>query len=425
MLDRQLIVQQPKMVREALQKKGLTAPIEEIRELYDQWRAATTRLGEMNAARNSVSKKIGQLMAQGQKDEAERAKAAAKEISDAIPEVEAQERELDARLRALELTVPNIPHDSVPAGSSEEDNVVVRGWGEKPAFDFEPRPHWDVAEDLGMLDLDRAAKISGSGFAVYRGWGARLQRALFNYMVDLHTVEGEYEEVYPPYIVLGESLVGTGQLPKFEEDLFKVGENHYLIPTAEVPVTNLYRDEILEHWQLPTKIAAFSGCFRKEAGAAGKDTRGIQRMHQFDKVELVKLCTPESSYDELDLLVGDAERVLQSLGLHYRVSLLCGPEMSFANSKCFDIEVWAPGLGRYLEVSSCSNFEAFQARRANIRFRPSPGEKPEYVHVLNGSGLATPRLFIAIVESFQNEDGSISIPPPLQPYVGTDTIVRP
>lgn len=425
MLDRQLIVQQPDKVREALKKKGLSAPIDEIRELYDKWRATTTRLGEMNAERNSVSKTIGQLMAKGDKEEAERAKAAAKEISDAIPEIEALERDLDSQLRAMELNVPNIPHESVPQGNSEEDNVVVREWGEKPSFDFEPRPHWDVAVELGMLDLDRAAKISGSGFAVYRGWGARLQRALFNYMVDLHTMSGDYEEVYPPYVVLGDSLVGTGQLPKFEEDLFKVGDNHYLIPTAEVPVTNLYRDEILEHWQLPAKIAAFSGCFRKEAGAAGKDTRGIQRMHQFDKVELVKLCTPDSSYDELETLVNDAERVLQSLGLHYRVSLLCGHEMSFSNSKCFDIEVWAPGVGRYLEVSSCSNFEAFQSRRANIRYRPAPGEKPEYVHVLNGSGVATPRLFIAIVETFQNADGSVTVPPALQPYVGTDIISRP
>lgn len=422
MLDRQLIVQNPEFVKSGLAKKRLSAPIDEIRSLYEEWRHATTRLGEMNAERNAVSKTIGSLMAQGKKEEAEAAKADAKTISDAIPAVEAMERELDARLRDLELSVPNLPHESVPDGSGEDDNLVIRSWGEERTFDFEPKAHWDVAGALGMLDFDGATKISGSGFAVYKGWGARLQRALFNYMIDLHTVEGEYLEVYPPVIVNSASLIGTGQLPKFEEDLFKVGTDHYLIPTAEVPVTNLFRDEILDIWQLPIKCAAFSGCFRKEAGAAGKDTRGIQRMHQFDKVELVKIATPESSYDELESLVADAERVLQSLGLRYRVTLLCGPEMSFGNAKCYDLEVYAPGLGRYLEVSSCSNFEAFQARRANIRFRRGQGEKPEFCHVLNGSGLATPRLFIAIVESFQQADGSILIPEPLQRYVGADRI---
>lgn len=425
MLDRQLIVQQPQLVADGLRKKGLSAPIAEIVAAYDEWRKVVTELSEMNARRNAASKAIGQMMAQGQRDEAEAAKSEAKAISDAIPAVEAREREWEARLRDLELSVANLPHESVPDGAGEQDNVVVRSHGELPHFDFEPRPHWEVAERLEMLDFDRASKISGSGFAVYRGWGARLQRALFNYMIDLHTLHGEYLEVYPPYIVNADSLVGTGQLPKFEEDLFSVGDGRYLIPTAEVPVTNLYRDEILEGWQLPMKMAAFSGCFRKEAGAAGKDTRGIQRMHQFDKVELVKFALPETSYDELELLVEDAERVLQSLGLHYRVSLLCGPEMSFSNSKCFDLEVWAPGLGKYLEVSSCSNFEAFQARRANIRFKRAQGEKPEFVHVLNGSGVAAPRLFISILETFQQPDGSLVIPDSLRPYVGTDLVAAP
>ncbi len=422
MLDRQSIVQQPDLVKAGIAKKRLSAPIDEIIAAYEQWRVVTTQLGEMNAKRNAVSKTIGALMAQGKKDEAETAKADAKEISDAIPEVEEKERILDSKLRELELSCPNMAHESVPEGASEEDNVVVRTRGEKQSFDFEPKAHWDLATALGILDFERAIKISGSGYAVYQGWGARLQRALFNYMIDLHTIHGEYLEVYPPYVVNTASLLGTGQLPKFEEDLYRVDDDHFLIPTAEVPVTNLYRDEILDVWQLPIKNAAFSGCFRKEAGAAGKDTRGIQRMHQFDKVELVKICLPENSYDELELLVTDAERVLQSLGLHYRVSLLCGPEMSFSNSKCFDLEVWAPGVGRYLEVSSCSNFEAFQARRANIRFRRAQGEKPEFAHVLNGSGVATPRLFIAILESYQQADGSIVIPEPLRPYVGTDRI---
>jgi seryl-tRNA synthetase len=422
MLDRQFIRNNPDLVKEGAYKKKIEAPVDDLLRVEAEFRATTHRLGEQRAKLNAVSKSIGALMGQGKRDEAEAAKAEAKALSDEIGAGEAHERDLEARLRELELSIPNLPHITVPEGSSEADNVVVREWGEKPSFGFEPKAHWDLCDSLGLIDFQRGAKISGSGFAVYTGWGARLQRALFSYMVDLHALEGEYTEIYPPYMVNAASLTGTGQLPKFEEDLYKAGEDLYLIPTAEVPVTNLYRDEMLEAWQLPIKNAAFSGCFRKEAGAAGKDTRGIQRMHQFDKVELVKLCLPENSYDELESLVEDAERVLQSLGLHYRVVLLCGPEMSFSNAKCYDLEIWAPGVGRYLEVSSCSNFEAFQARRANIRFKRAQGERPEFVHVLNGSGVACPRLFAAIAEAFQQEDGTIAVPEPLRSYVRADVI---
>jgi seryl-tRNA synthetase len=425
MLDRSFVRANPETVQAGAKKKGLEAPMDLFLAVDAEFRALTTRLGELRGQLNAASKSIGALMAQGKKEEADAAKAQAKALSDEITAGEAEEKQVEARLRDLELAIPNLPHGSVPEGAGEESNVVVRSWGEKPEFGFEPKPHWDLCEALGLVDFARAAKISGSGFAVYTGWGARLQRALFNYMADLHTVEGSYTEVYPPFLVNAASLVGTGQLPKFEEDLYKADDDLYLIPTAEVPVTNLYRDEMLELWQLPIKNAAFSGCFRKEAGAAGKDTRGIQRMHQFDKVELVKLTLPETSYDELELLVEDAERVLQALGLHYRVTLLCGTEMSFSNAKCYDLEVWSPGVGRYLEVSSCSNFEAFQSRRANIRFKRAQGEKPEFVHVLNGSGLACPRLFAAILESFQQEDGTVVVPEPLRAYVRAERLEGP
>lgn len=422
MLDRQFVRANPDLVKAGAFKKNMEAPVDEFLKADAEFRAVTHQLGEQRGKLNAASKSIGALMAQGKKEEAEAAKAEAKALSDAIAAGEKQEKELEQKLREVELRIPNPPHESVPEGKSDADNVEIRRWGEQPKFDFQPKAHWDICENLKLIDFERAAKISGSGFACYTGWGARLQRALFSYMVDLHTLDGDYKEVYPPFMVNTASLTGTGQLPKFEEDLYKVDEDLYLIPTAEVPVTNLYRDETLEAWQLPVKHAAYSGCFRKEAGAAGKDTRGIQRMHQFDKVELVKLSLPETSYDELESMTADAERVLQSLGLHYRVVVLCGPEMSFSNAKCYDLEIWAPGVGKYLEVSSCSNFESFQARRANIRFKRAQGEKPEYVHVLNGSGVACPRLFAAIVETFQQEDGSVVVPEPLRQYVKADVI---
>lgn len=421
MLDRNLIRTQPDFVKAQVARKHLSAPVDEIFELDNRFRSLKSRMDEQRAEQNRYSKEIGMLMGQGKKDEAELAKAAVAKLKGAIQEGEQEERELEEKLRTLELEVPNLPHETVPDGKSADDNAFVREWGEKPAID-KPEAHWDIGARLGLFDQERASKISGSGFALYTGWGARLQRALFNYMIDHQTMRNGYREIYPPYIVNRASLIGTGQLPKFEDDLFKVDDDLFLIPTAEVPVTNIYRDEILDGDQLTMKMAAFSGCFRKEAGAAGKDTRGIQRMHMFDKVELVKLTKPEDSYDELEALVVDAESVLQSLGLHYRVVLLCTGDMSFGNAKCYDLEIWAPGVDRYLEISSCSNFEAFQARRANIRFRRAQGEKPEHVHILNGSGVATPRLFAAILEQGLQADGSVLLPEALRPYVGTDRL---
>jgi len=379
-------------------------------------------LQEKQAESNRVSKSIGALMGQGKRDEAETAKLQTKSLKEAIVAGEARERELVAQLRKIELEFPNLPHESVPEGRDETENVEVRTWGEKPEFAEEPAPHWEVAERLGLLDLPRGAKISGSGFALYTGQGARLQRALFNFMIDHQTGKNGYHEIYPPYLVNSASLIGTGNLPKFEEDLYKADEDLYLIPTAEVPVTNVYRDEILNGEDLTVKLAAYSACFRKEAGAAGKDTRGLLRIHQFDKVELVKFCRPEDSYNELETLTQDAESVLQALGIHYRVIELCAGDLGAKGAKCYDLEVWAPGVGRYLEISSCTNFEAYQSRRANIRFRREQGSKPEFVHILNGSGLATPRLFAAILESFQQPDGSVTVPEALRPYVGTDRL---
>lgn len=422
MLDRQLLREQPDAVRHGAARKGIELSLESWLDLDAEYRRVRTELNERQAEQNRMSKAIGQLMAEGKRDEAEAAKASVSTLKAQVSEGEQRERELEAALKELELTFPNLPHESVPDGRDASENVVVRTWGEPPVFAEPPAPHWETAERLGLVDLPRATKISGSGYAVYTGWGARLQRGLISFMLDHQTQQRGYREVLPPYIVLRSSLVGTGQLPKFEEDLYAVGEDEFLIPTAEVPVTNLYRDEILDNDQLTLKMAAYSACFRKEAGAAGKDTRGIQRMHQFDKVELVKMTRPEESYDELESLTADAESVLQALGLHYRVALLCTGDMSFGNAKCYDLEVWAPGVGNYLEISSCSNFEAFQARRANIRFRRAAGEKPEFVHVLNGSGLATPRLFAAVLEQCLQPDGSVLLPEPLRPYVRTDRI---
>jgi seryl-tRNA synthetase len=423
MLDRELIRKQPDVVRHGISRKGLEVElVDSFLSTDKEWRATKTKLDEMLAESNRTSKGIGQLMAQGKKDEAEEVKAKVRDMKVTIAEYEAKERELLAQLQDIELAFPNLPHESVPDGKTEEDNPVMREWGEKPSFDFEAKAHWDIADHLKLLDLPRGAKISGSGFVVYTGWGARLQRALFTFMLDVQTLKHGYHEVYPPYLVNRASLIGTGNLPKFEEDLYKSSDDLFLIPTAEVPVTNLYRDEILNGDDLTINLAAYSGCFRREAGAAGKDTRGLLRIHQFDKVELVKFCKPEDSYSELEKLTHDAEMILQMLGLHYRVIELCTGDMGAKGAKSYDIEVWSPGVGRYLEISSCTNFEAYQSRRANIRFRRAQGESPEFAHVLNGSGLATPRLFSAIVESFQQADGTVVIPEALRPYVGTDVL---
>jgi seryl-tRNA synthetase len=324
------------------------------------------------------------------------------------------------------MSIPNMPHESVPVGASEDDNVEVRRWSEPTKFDFEPKAHWDIAQGLDILDFEAAAKVTGSRFTFYKGMGARLERALINFMMDLHSSEHGYEEMLPPYIVNGDSLRGTGQLPKFEEDLFKIRDTeYYLIPTAEVPVTNYYRDDILSAQDLPKHFVAYSSCFRSEAGAAGRDTRGLIRQHQFNKVELVKLVSPESSYEELEKMAADAEHVLQLLKLPYRVMALSTGDMGFSAAKTYDLEVWLPESNMYREISSCSNTEAFQARRANIRFRPEPKAKPEFVHTLNGSALAVGRTVAAILENYQQADGSVVVPEVLQPYMGNVKVITP
>ena len=348
-----------------------------------------------------------------------------KELREQIQESEKKSADADARLRAILTGIPNLPHASVPVGTSPEQNVEARRWGAPPQFDFTPKPHWELGEHLGVLDLERAVKLSGARFAVYWALGARLERALANFMLDLHTREHGYTEVLPPYMVNSDSMYGTGQLPKFAQDLFRVphGEKDlWLVPTAEVPVTNLYRDEVLDAAKLPICLTAYTPCFRSEAGSYGKDVRGIIRQHQFQKVELVKFSRPETSYDELEKLTHDAEMVLQKLGLHYRVVTLCTGDMGFSAAKTYDIEVWLPGQNLFREISSCSNFESFQARRANIRYRPEGKSKTELVHTLNGSGLAVGRTWVAIVENYQQADGSVRIPEALQYYMGTDRI---
>lgn len=351
-------------------------------------------------------------------EEREVLRARSKALAARIEGLEAEVREVETRLQDLALVLPNLPHESVPVGRDAGDNVVVRRWGDPPAFSFAPKPHWEVGEALGILDFEAARRVSGGRFVVYRGAGARLERALASFMLDLHAGEHGYEEVFTPFLVTRDCMVGTGQLPKFEEEAYAATDGFYLIPTAEVPVTNLHRDEILDAARLPRKYVAYSACFRREAGSYGKDVRGITRLHQFQKVELVTITTPETSYDELEGLVRDAEEVLRRLGLAYRVVSLCTGDLGFGAAKGYDLEVWLPGQGEYREISSCSNFEAFQARRAGIRYRPAPGEKPRFVHTLNGSALAIGRTIIAILEQCQREDGSVVIPAPLRPYLG-------
>lgn len=423
MLDRKLIRENPELVRAGAKRKGIDAPVDEFLRIDSEWRSTIHDLEQKKAESNKISKSIGQLMAQGNQPGAETAKAQTGALKEAIKTLEPKVNEFEKELLALELKFPNMPHESTPDGMTPEENVEVKQWGGKPQGEF--KPHQEIAEELKLIDFAAGAKISGSGFVVYTGWGAKLVRALINFMLDFQVENNGYHEVYPPALVLTESLVGTGNLPKFAEDLYQSDEDLWLVPTAEVPVTNLLRDEIIDGFQLPIKYAAYTPCFRKEAGAAGRDTRGILRMHQFDKIELVKFVQPANSYDELEELVTDAEDILQALGLHYRVLLLCAGDMGDKGCKCYDLEVWAPGEDRYLEVSSCTNFEAFQSRRANVRFRPEPGASPEFVHILNGSGLAVPRLMVALLETYRQSDGSILIPKPLQRYMGTDAIPIP
>ena len=376
----------------------------------------------LKAERNKVSAEVAQM--KRNKENADEEIKRMREVGAEIKQLDEELNEVDEKLNYIMMRIPNIPHDSVPMGDSEDDNVEVRAWGEKPAFEFEAKPHWDLGTDLNILDFERAAKVTGSRFVFYRGLGARLERALINFMLDLHIDEHGYEELLPPYLANRASLTGTGQLPKFAEDLFRIEEDDFfLIPTSEVPVTNFHRDEILDVNKLPVAFAAYSANFRSEAGSAGRDTRGLIRQHQFNKVELVRMVKPEDSYDELEKLVGHAEKVLQLLKLPYRVLNMCTADLGFTAAKKYDIEVWIPTQEMYREISSCSNFEDFQARRAQIRYRSEAGAKPEFVHTLNGSGLAIGRTVAAILENYQTEDGSVVIPEVLRPYMGGKEVI--
>jgi seryl-tRNA synthetase len=406
-------------IAERLSTRGLTLPLDEFRALDTRRRAAITESEQLKAEQNSLSKEIGKLRREGANTDDLQTRS--REMGDRAGELGKVVDEVDVQFREMLAGIPNIPHESVPAGKSADDNVEVRAFGEPRKFDFEPQAHWDLGPALGILDFDRAAKITGARFAIYMGLGAKLERALINFMLDTHSNHHGYTEVLPPFVVNSASLYGTGQLPRFAGDLFKLENTDYwLIPTAEVPVTNLYRDETLDPDQLPVKFCAFSSCFRSEAGSYGRDVRGIIRQHQFQKVELVKFARPEQSYEELDKLTDDAEDILRRLGLPFRTMLLCTGDMGFSSAKTYDIEVWLPGQNGFKEISSCSNFEAFQARRANIRFRG--GKKAELVHTLNGSGLAVGRTWVAIVENYQQKDGSVVIPEALRPYLNAEVI---
>jgi seryl-tRNA synthetase len=425
MLDLNFVRDNLPLVEEKLRLRGMDPGevLKDFLEVDTQRRRAITEAETAKARRNRASDEIAKLKKSGQDASAQMSET--KELREQIQQLEKAAGELELRLHDVLSGLPNLPHPSVPAGKTPEDNIEVRRWGAPSKFDFTAKPHWELGEELGVLDLERATKLSGARFAVYWDLGARLERALANFMLDLHTREHGYTEVLPPYLVNSESMYGTGQLPKFASDLFRVphGEKDlWLIPTAEVPVTNLYRDEVLDAARLPISLTAYTPSFRSEAGSYGKDVRGIIRQHQFQKVELVKFARPETSYEQLEKLTHDAEEVLQKLGLHYRVMALSTGDMGFASAKTYDIEVWLPGQQLFREISSCSNFESFQARRANIRYRPEGKNKPEFVHTLNGSGLAVGRTWVAIVENFQQADGSILIPEALQPAMGTDRI---
>ncbi len=421
MLDLKYVLSNFDDVAAKLARRGGSIDLEPVRRLGEERRTLLQESESLRQKQNAANEQMKVLAKQGG-DALAGARAELKELSGQIKGLDEKLRGIEAELEQALLYLPNLPAESTPEGRSEDDNVQVRTWGEKRALDFAPKTHDELGTALGIFDFDRAAKLSGARFVVLRGMGARLERALAAFMLDVHTSRG-YEEVLPPYLVNRESMTGTGQLPKFEDDAFKTREEEqkdekFLIPTAEVPVTNLYRDEILEGEQLPLRHTAWTPCFRREAGSYGRDTKGLIRQHQFHKVELVKFTRPESSYEELEKLTGDAEEILQRLGLHYRVMALCTGDLGFGAAKTYDIEVWLPGQSAYREISSCSNFEDFQARRAQIRFRPAKGEKPRFVHTLNGSGLAIGRTVVAILEQYQRADGSVAIPEALQPYLG-------
>lgn len=430
-LDIKIIREQPDLVRERLAARGAgdESRISEVADLDDRRRKALIEVEQLKAERNRVSKEIGALMGQKKLEEAEARKKQTREIGDRITALDKEVAEVEAARDAILLRLPNLPHAKVALGRSAADNPLVRSWGEKAKLEFKPRTHIEICEQLKLVDFARGTKLSGSGFLLYTNWGARLERALIQFLLELHTTEHGYVEVAPPYIIGRECMVGVGQFPKFEDQAYAVQEGLdresmgklYLLPTAEAPVANIHREEILKEAQLPIRYCAYSPCFRAEAGAAGLGTRGMIRVHQFDKVELIKIVKPEDGYAELDKMVGNAERVLQMLGLHYKVIQLCTGDMGFASAMTFDIEVWAPGQGQYLEVSSCSNCEDFQARRMNMRYKTESGEN-RFPHILNGSGTALARLFVALLETHQQADGSILIPEPLRPCLKADRI---
>ncbi len=424
MLDIRFVRENFEEVKAKLGKRGEDISVLDDFEALDQKRRELiVQTEKLKAERNEASQQIAVM--KRNKENADEAIAKTREVGDQIKAIDDELHNVEEKLNYIMMRVPNIPHDSVPFGDSEDDNEEIRVWGEQPAFGFEAKPHWDIATDLNIVDFERAAKVTGSRFVFYRGLGARLERALINFMMDLHQEQHGYEEMLPPYMVNRESLTGTGQLPKFEEDAFLIEkEDYFLIPTSEVPVTNFYRDEILASDMLPQAFASYSANSRSEAGSAGRDTRGLIRQHQFNKVELVRFVKPEDSYDELEKLTGHAEKVLQLLGLPYRVLKMCTADLGFTAAKKYDIEVWIPSQEMYREISSCSNFEDFQARRANIKFRREAKGKPEFVHTLNGSGLAIGRTVAALLENFQQEDGSVAIPEVLQPYMGGKTVIR-
>lgn len=421
MLDIKILRQNPEIIKEALKKRNNDLDITPAIELDLKRREILTDVEQRKAKQNEINKKIPQMKKAG--ENTDELFAQMREISSEIKADDEKVREIDQELRNFMLRIPNIPNAEVPVGADDSENVEIRKFSEPRKFDFEPKAHWDIGTNLDILDFERGTKVAGTRFTVYKGLGARLERAVIQFFLNTHTEESGYTEILPPYMVNRESMTGTGQLPKFEEDAFKVANNgFFMIPTAEVPVTNLHRDEILDGTKLPIKYCAYSACFRAEAGSAGRDTRGLIRQHQFNKVELVKFVNPETSYDELEKLTNDAEKLLQKLGIAYRVVCLSTGDLGFSSAKTYDIEVWMPSYGRYVEISSCSNFEDYQARRANIRFKNDPKDKAQFVHTLNGSGLAVGRTVAAILENYQNEDGTVTVPEALIPYMGTDII---
>ena len=419
MLDLKFVRDNLPLVEQALKNRNASVDLTEFTGLEKRRREVLVEVEALKSKRNTVSQEVSRLKKAGQ--DAEALILEMRGVGDKIAELDGEVKDIETKLTTILLYIPNVPHASVPVGSDEEANPEIRRWGEPRHFEWEPKAHWDIGTDLNILDFDAAAKISGARFTVYRGLGARLERAVINFFMDTHAADG-YTEVLPPYMVTRSTMTGTGQLPKFEEDAYKLDQDTFLIPTAEVPVTNLYRDMILDGKDLPIRHCAYSACFRKEAGSAGRDTRGLIRQHQFNKVEMVKITKPEQSYEELESMTRQAEKVLQLLGLPYRVVALCSGDLGFSAAKCYDIEVWMPSYNRYVEISSCSNCEDFQARRAGIRYREDPKSKPQLCHTLNGSGVAVGRTVAAILENYQNSDGSVTVPEVLRKYMGVDVI---